>query len=75
MLRALAEADQGHIGLLPGGHDADVRNFDLACDHLMPEVRDRGRDERQPILALVGDQHAEMLGLAIPHRRPNQSQV
>jgi hypothetical protein len=25
------------------------------------EVRDYRRDERQPILALVGDQHSEML--------------
>ena len=69
MLRALAEADQGDIGSLPGGHDSDVYNVDLAGDHLVPEVRDHRRDERQPIPALVGDQHPEMLGLAIAHRR------
>jgi hypothetical protein len=27
----------------------------------LTEVRDRQRDEREPILALVGDQHPEML--------------
>jgi Epoxide hydrolase N terminus len=69
MLRALAETDQGHIGSLPGGHDSDVGNVDSAGDHLVAEVRDHRCDERQPIPALVGDQHSEMLGLAIAHRR------
>ena len=46
---------------LPGGYGSDVRNVDLAGDHLVPEVRDYRRDGRQPILALVGDQHPEML--------------
>jgi hypothetical protein len=32
----------------------------LAGDHLVPEVRDDRRDEREPILALCGGQHPEM---------------
>ena len=75
VLRALAEADQRDIGSLPGGHGSDVRDVDLAGDHLVPELRDHRRDERQPILALVGDQHPEMLGLAIAHRRASLSSL
>jgi hypothetical protein len=33
----------------------------LAGDHLVPKVRDYRRDERETILAFVGDQHPEML--------------
>jgi hypothetical protein len=41
---------------------SDVLDVDPPGDHLVPEVRDRQRDEaREPILALVGDQHPEML--------------
>jgi hypothetical protein len=36
-------------------------DVDLAGDHLVPKVRDYRRDEREPILAFVGDQHPEML--------------
>jgi hypothetical protein len=36
-------------------------DVDLAGDHLVPEVRDDRRDEREPILALGGGQHPEML--------------
>ena len=75
MLQALAETDQRDIGSLPVGHDSDVRNVDLAGDHLMPDVRDHRRDERQPIFALVGDQHPEMLGLAIAHGWSSQPGV
>jgi hypothetical protein len=40
---------------------SDVLDVDPAGDHLVPKVRDRQRDEREPILALVSDQHSEML--------------
>jgi hypothetical protein len=36
-------------------------DVDLAGDLLVPEVRDDRRDEREPILALGGGQHPEML--------------
>jgi hypothetical protein len=36
-------------------------DVDLAGDHLVPELRDDRRDEREPILALGGRQHQEML--------------
>jgi hypothetical protein len=75
MLRALAETDRRDIGSLPGGYGSDVLDVDLAGDHLVPEVRDYRRDERQPILALVGDQHPEMLGRAVAHRRSRQPRV
>ena len=32
------------------GYGSDVLDVDLAGDHLVPEVRDYRRDERQPIL-------------------------
>jgi hypothetical protein len=72
MLRALSETDQRDIGSLPGGYGSDVLDVDRAGDHLVSEVRDYRRDERQPILALVGDQHSEMLGLAVAHRLSSQ---
>src|ERR687893_293688 len=65
MARAPAEADQRDVGSLPGRHDSDVGNVDLAGDHLMPEVHDHRGDERELILTLVGDQHPQMLGLAL----------
>ena len=68
VLGALAEPDERDVGSLPRGHRADVLDLDLARDHLVPEGGDDRRDERQAILALVGDQHAQMLGLAVTHR-------
>ena len=38
------------IGSFPGGYGSDVLDVDLAGDHLVPEVRDYRRDERQPSL-------------------------
>src|SRR3954447_8542158 len=74
MLRALSETNQCDIGTLLGGYGSDVPDVDLARDYLMPERSDHRRDERQPILALVGYQHAEMLGLAVAHRRSRCSE-
>ena len=69
VLRALPEPDERDVGSLSGGHGADVRDVDLARDHLVAEGdHDRG-DQREAILALVGDQDAQMLGLAVAHRR------
>ena len=62
VLRALPEADEGHIRALSGGRGADILNVDLACDHLVSEANDDRCDERQSVLALVGDQDAQVLG-------------
>ena len=43
------------------------RSLDLACDYLVAERRDDRGDEREPIVAFVGDQHAQMCGLAVAH--------
>ena len=71
VLGALAEPDERDVGSLPGGHRADVFDLDLARDHLVPERSDDRRDERQAILALVGDQHAQMLGVEVLIRAPS----
>ena len=67
VIRARAEADERDVGSLPGGDRSDVFDVDLARDHLVPQCRDDRGDEREAILALVGDQHAEMLGFAVAH--------
>jgi hypothetical protein len=61
MLRALSETDQRDFGSRPGGYGSDVLDVGLVGDHLVSEVRDYRRGERQPIHALVGDRHSEML--------------
>ena len=72
VLRALSEPDERDVGSLSGGHGADVRDVDLARDHLVSEGdHDRG-DEREAILALVGDQDPQMFGLAVTHQRPER---
>ena len=66
--RALAESDQCDVGSLAGGDLTDVRDVDLARDHLVSE-RDHDRsDERQAVLALVGDQDAQMIGVEMTHQ-------
>jgi hypothetical protein len=75
VIGACAEPDERNVGSLPGGDRADIFDVDFACGHLMAERGDDRGDEREPILALVGDQHAEMLGLAIAHWRSSQSGV
>ncbi len=62
MLRALTDPDQRYVGPLPRGDASDVFDVDLACDDLVAQANDNRGDERQPILALVGDQDTEMFG-------------
>ena len=69
VLGALAEPDERDVGPFAGGHGSDVRDLDLARDHLVPEGRDDRGDQSQTILALVGDQDAQMIGLAVAHER------
>jgi len=67
MLGALAEADEGDVRPFPRRHCSDVIHLDLARDHFVPERGDDRRDEGQAILALVRDQNAQVLGLAVAH--------
>src|SRR4051812_47626476 len=48
-------------------HCSDVLHLDLARDHFVPERGDDRWDERQAILALVRDQNAQVLSLAVTH--------
>jgi hypothetical protein len=67
MAGALAQADERDVRSLPRRHRPDVFDVDLARDHLVPKSGDDRCDESQPILALVGDQHAQMLCVARAH--------
>ncbi len=58
MLRARPESDERDVGPLSRGDWPDVRDVDLPRDHLVSECDDDRRDERETILALVGDQHS-----------------
>jgi hypothetical protein len=69
MIGALPEPDQRDVGSLPGGHRSDVFDVDLARDHLVPQCRDDRSDESEAVLALVGNQDAQVLGLAVGHQR------
>ena len=65
MLGALARPDEGDVGSFPRRLRSDVFHLDLARDHLVPESGDDRRDARQAIRALVRDQNAQMLRLAM----------
>jgi hypothetical protein len=69
---ALAETNEGDVRPLARRHRSDVLHLDLARDHLVPQSGDDRRDERQAILALVRDQHAQMLGLTVTHPAPQR---
>ena len=75
MLGALPESDERDVGSLPGGHGADVFDVDLARDHLVAKSDHDRRHQRQAVLALVCDQDAQMLGLAVAHELPQPSIV
>ena len=65
VFRALSESDERDVGSFPAGHGSDVFDFDLAGDDLVAERDDNRRYRREAVLALVGDQDAQMLGLAV----------
>ena len=75
VMGACPEPDQRHIGSLAGGHGSDVCDLNLTRDHLMPKGRDDRCDERESILALVSNQHAQMLDLAVAHERLQPSRL
>ena len=59
------EPHERDVRAFPRSHGSDVLHFDLARDHLVPKRGDDRSHERQAILALVRDQHAQMLGFAV----------
>jgi hypothetical protein len=61
VLGALAQSDESDVGAFASGHRSDVLHVDLPGDDLVAEGGDDGSDEREPILALIGDQDAEMI--------------
>jgi hypothetical protein len=65
----LPEADQGDVGSLAHGDGRDVIDLDLSGDHLVPQADHDGRDDRQTLLALVGDEDAQVLRVAVYERR------
>ena len=67
VLGALAEPDKRDVGSLPGGQGSDFIDLDLARDHLMSKGCDYRRHEQEAFLPLVGDQDAQVLGLAVAH--------
>jgi hypothetical protein len=64
---ALAEPDECNVGMLLRRHRADVLDADLARDHLVAEPDDDRSYQGEPVLALVGDQHPQMVGLPVAH--------
>ena len=75
VLRALAEPDERDVGSLSCRHGGHVFDLDLAGDHLVSELDHGRRDEREAVLAFVGDQDAQMLGVPVAHKRfyPDES--
>lgn len=57
MLGALPESDERDVGPLPAATGADVLDVDLTGDHVVAEGDDDRVDEREAVLALVGDQN------------------
>jgi len=67
VLGALAEPNERHVWTLAGGYGSHVGDLDLARDHLVTERGHERRNERKAILALVGDEDAQMLDRAMVH--------
>jgi hypothetical protein len=64
VIAALAQPDKRNIRSFLRGHGADIFDLDLALSLRAPGCND-WRDQRQAILALVRDQHAQMLCLPV----------
>jgi hypothetical protein len=72
---AFTESDERDVGALASGHGAHICCVDLSRDHLVAQRdHDRG-DQRQAILALVGDEDAQVVGFAVAHQRLQPTQV
>jgi hypothetical protein len=75
VLGALPETDERDVGPLACGDGTDVGDLDLARDHLVPEGHDDRSDEGEAVLALVRDQDAQMLGVALAHGRSGRTVI
>ena len=79
VLPADAETDEGEIRMFTVGRGRDLRDLELARDHLVAETRHDRRDPRQPVFPLVRDQDTKRaaqflgFGLAERHGRPPAS--
>ena len=67
MLGVQAKPDQRDVGPLAGCHRADLRDVDLACDHLVPEPGHDLCEQLEPLAFLVGDQDTEMANRGLGH--------
>jgi hypothetical protein len=65
MLRIRTESDKRYVGSFPGGHRADVLHVDLSRNHLMAQRHDDRSDQSETVLALVGDQDAKVICIAV----------
>jgi hypothetical protein len=63
MRRAFPQPDQGDVRVLPGRHDADFLDVDLAGDHVVTEPVHHLREKLQAVAPLVRDEDAKMLGV------------
>jgi hypothetical protein len=69
MRRARSKSNESDVRAFPGCYGADVLDVDLSRDHLVSKGDHDRCDEREAILALVRDQDARMLRLAIARQR------
>ena len=63
-----AESHERDVGPLSRGDRADLSDFDLARDHLVPEPGDHLGEQLEPIAPLVRDQDTQMVNLILNHR-------
>jgi hypothetical protein len=66
MLRARTETDERNIRLFARSYWSDLADFDLRRDHLVSEAGDHCCDIGQAVLALVSDEHTEMVHFVTP---------
>ena len=69
MLGVQAEADEGDVGHLGAGVRADLVDADVAGDDVVAEFLDDRGDRVEPLVALVGDENPESVGLIRRHQR------
>ena len=74
VLRVQPEPDERDVGPFSRRHRPDLLDVDLARDHLVPEPGDDLREQREPVAALVRDQHPEVsdVGLGQLARHPGR---
>src|SRR5436190_3215114 len=61
----MSDPDERDVGLKPFGHRSDVGHIDLTGDDLVTERGAQWRHDREPLLALVGDQDAKVPGRVV----------